>query len=324
MGALSAEAHPHGGESASLIGHGCQWQSDCASGRRALHARGSGRGRCRPLTACATLLLFLAAVRLAGGEAADDRKPKEKAVEWTRVESTPLRPPARQETGGAGSRVLVGTIVKSTEGVVLRRAGGKDEQVIEAPATGDEVYVGDQFEVGKASAVEMTFGENARIRIGENSIMRVVNKVVENAGAVVRTQRDMELQKGSARVRVKENVRTPSPVLIIAGSMVLTVGRTDAVLERREQESTIMVLRGGAEVVLRDAKSKLWSSGHMMLLNKREKLVVPAEIGQTLPRKEPMGDEEMVDARQRLAFTIEEAREQLPPAPTRDNELDGP
>ncbi len=269
-----------------------------------------------------SLILFAWLAQFSWAEQAG--KEKKDKVEWTRVESTPISRPDNGKSR-SGMRIQVGIVTRSTEGVVLRRtsADGR-EKVIRKLEAGNRIFVGDQFEVGKASAVEMTFGHNARLRVGENSIMRIVNKVVETRGAVVNTQRDLELKKGSARVRVKKSVRKPSPIIVIAGSMVLTVERSDTVVKRTEDKSEVMVLNGTADLILKDEGSRSWSGGSMIRVRRAEKILVPDKIGNKLPAKEKMKQAEIKMARGRLSFSIEDERRQLPPAPAHDKELDKP
>lgn len=245
-------------------------------------------------------------------------------TEWTRPDNSLLRKAPRKAAGTEAERVEVGLIKAVVGSVKLRRQGASGKEELTEVGQGDKVCAGDQLEVDTASAVEMSFGMNAVLRVGESSVLRVVDKVEIADGDVVSTRRDMELKSGMARVRVSENVRTPSPVLLVSGNVVMTLQKSDAVLRKDEVESTVMVLKGEADVNVKGGGNNVWGDEKSILIRKDYKITIPGKLEATLPKREKMEDDEVEQAKKLLTFSVDKAREELPPAPGKDGELDGP
>lgn len=274
------------------------------------------------------ILLLLAPALTAGEEEADAGEAAttaESGRDWTL--KGPI-PPARvpsERTDRNRARVEVGRVESLIGEVKVLRSSGQEEQEAILLKAGEKIFVGDQFEVGKASAVELVMGVNARLRLGSDSVMRILQKVERNgSNDEVTTQRDMELTRGSARVRVRKNLKTPSPILVVSGSLALTVDRSDAVVNRKSDLSSVVVLRGEAAVIMKKRGNRGWDSDRPVPVRRREVLDVPDRIGEDRPRPRRMSEDEFLKARKKIEFTIDREREALPPAPKPDPEMDGP
>lgn len=90
---------------------------------------------------------------------------------------------------------------------------------------GDKVYVGDTLTTDKNGMVEMFLGINARVLLGGHSRLRAVDMRAERSDERTATKRYMLLADGDFRARVRENVYTPSPLIVRAGSTVMEIGR---------------------------------------------------------------------------------------------------
>lgn len=193
---------------------------------------------------------------------------------------------------------------------------------------GDKLLVGDEVRVGIDSVAEVTLGLNARLRIGAGSVVRVLGKKkypkTDNNVEIVK--RDVELAHGSARVRVRKNELSPSPVLMISGDVQLMLNRADTKVERQSQskKSTVMVFGGQAEVKLKTRGETGLEETRTSTLGEGQKMLVPDGTLKTVPQPVPMDKQELRNARGDMAFTVEQRLRRRPPPPSHDNELDGP
>jgi len=282
---------------------------------------------CGPMPGFRLTPLFaalLAAFPLAGGEEKPDSSDRR---DWTR-RGPILEPPAASSTAPrrAGLQLEVGEIAAIVGTVRVRRREGEREMVLENLPVGERVFTGDQFEIGRVSAAEIALGGNARLRLGAETILRLLDRWEYAEGETRTVQRNLELERGSARVRVKRNEISPSPLLLIAGNAVLMIDRSDAILERSGTGAQIVVLRGETDVVLQttglEKERKITGS---VRLGRRQKLVLaePASIDR-LPRPGEISETEEKAAIGKLTFSIDQERETLPPAPRPDPEMQGP
>ena len=285
------------------------------------HRQGCLIGAVVPLAAGAGCRMALCAWLLltAGVCQAEDRDWRQKAP----IENT------ETPTGVTEKEVKVRELarVKEVSGLVnVRRNEAGGREMVRRVQPGDAAYVGDQFEVGMNSSLELIFGMNSRLKIGADSILRMVQKSVEKKSeAVTVSQSDLELKKGSARVRVRKNTRTPSPMLIVAGTARLTLNQTDAALFREEAASSrVVVLSGKADVVYSQTDPQGKLTENVVEVKERRALEVPDKADGKASVPEILEEEELRRIAAQLVFSIDREREALPPAPPRNRELDGP
>ncbi len=228
--------------------------------------------------------------------------------------------PRRFDTGVSGE---VGEICAVVGEVRVVRQSLEGQTRLERLQPGDKVMVGDQFDVGRASAVEMEFGLNARLRLGSESVLRVVGSKNGTADADgYHLRRDVRLAKGTARVRVKRNVLTPELVFLAAGDVALTLARTDTLVRQNPGGGgSILVLGGAADVQLAAGGA---GSGESVRIYRAQKLIVPGDLSNGLPRPQTMTAEEIANATGEFSFSIDQERQQLPPPPSGNREMDGP
>lgn len=261
-----------------------------------------------------------------GGEK-DPRQPEKPRRDWTR--KGPIREsslPAYEPQRATRSHIKVGEVTAIVGEVKVTRENPDGKARVISVQKGDHIYVGDQIGVGATAAaeLEMTLGLNARVRIGSNSIMKVKGIISRpRRKKVVATRRELELTQGSARVRVKKNTLTPSTVLLISGNVTIIFDRSDAVVKRANSESTLMVLKGEAELVLNDPDNRR-GGVRTIRVGKKEKITVPDNVRGELPRPEKMDPDEVEKTKRGFSFSIERERKKIPPRHKQDAELSGP
>lgn len=241
----------------------------------------------------------------------------------------PIDKPSAAETAAprqldAGINGEIGEICAVVGEVRVVRQSLEGQTRLERLQPGDKVMVGDQFDVGRASAVEMEFGLNARLRLGSESVLRVVGSQNGTADADgYHLRRDVRLAKGTARVRVKRNVLTPELVFLAAGDVALTLARTDTLVQQNAGGGgSILVLGGAADVQLAAGRSA--GAGESVRIYRAQKLIVPGDLSNGLPRPQTMTAEEIANATGEFSFSIDQERQQLPPPPSGNREMDGP
>jgi hypothetical protein len=236
--------------------------------------------------------------------------------DWTRPAPIPGETAPRAETFRVPGRVEVGEIA-AIDGPVRLERGGAEAGPLQV---GDAVLVGDLVEVGPGGALELTFGLNARLRLGESSRLRVQTLARSDEDAeVVRTERDMRLDRGTARVRVRLNTRTPSPVYLVTGEATFHFERCDAVVDLREEASSLTVLNGEARV----DRAVDGAAGARALHVEESQQVSLSKEGEDGAEIASMTPEELERIRGSVAFSVEEARAALPLRPVGRGESEG-
>ena len=291
-----------------------------AIGSRRFRSFGAVQSARRALPPLLALLASIFAARAPAGEEYRD---------WTRDAPIPGRGRSGADglpRGGTERHEQVGEVSTLEGPVALVRFVGGERAVETRPQIGDKVYVGDLFSVGGEGVLEVTLGHNARLRIGADSRVRVAGMTTTGDADddVVTTKRDVEIQKGSARVRVKKNVRTPAPVFVITGNAALLLQRSDAVVRTEKKRSTVMVLQGKADVMLKTYDAAGWEVGRTIPLEEKQKLTVDEGVGEEDLAPQAMDPVEIERARGALSFSVDEFRRRLPPPPPHSRELDGP
>ncbi|MBN2710946.1 MAG: FecR domain-containing protein [Planctomycetes bacterium] len=255
----------------------------------------------------------------------------EGTVRWTRPGPIPSAPGTKGTARGARLQVEVGEVVAITDVVNVLRENGDGVYEEKKLQVGDKVFVNDRINVGVSSSIEITLGINARLRVGPGSSMRIVDRTdiptSDNKG--VMTKRDVELTSGSARVRVRKNEISASPILLISGDVQIMLQRSDAVIERsrEESENTVMILRGKADVKMKTKGQGGWEESEIKSVEaekKPQKIVIPDGSLKSLPEATEVSDKEFDAVRNKLAFTIDEKLKRRPPPREKDDELDGP
>jgi len=240
--------------------------------------------------------------------------------DWTR-QGPILEPPAEAiYRRGVRDQIEVGEIAAIVGEVSLMRALGYKLEKFPQPMVGERIFVEDQLGVGKASAVEIVLGMNGRLRLGSDSILKILDLWEMSDGAVIAQQRNFQIEKGQARLRLRRNEQRPTPALVVAGKAVLLLGGGDAVVQREAEGGRIMVLNGEAEVVWLQEGSASRSS--RVRLGRRQLLVL-SEARAEQPAPAEMSEAEVMKAEESLRFSIDEERSRLPPAPKLDLEMEG-
>lgn len=247
---------------------------------------------------------------------------------WTRKGPIPQKP-VRRRSRRRRLQVEVGEVVAADKNARVKRVdfdGNEEEKMLQA---GDKVYVDDRIHVGGGSHMEITLGNNARIKVGPKSALRVLDKSEQplaNQGGVM-VRRDLELEEGSARLRVRENTLRPSPIVLVAGDVQVFLQRSDAAFERKSKDAkTVMLLRGLADLKMfpKGARSGQVLSRKVLALGKAQKIEIPSGEVKQMPEPVTMSRDEVSDIQTRLGFTIDQERPVRPAPPRPDVELDGP
>ncbi len=240
--------------------------------------------------------------------------------DWTR-QGPILEPPAEiVHRKGAGGQIEFGEIAALVGEVAIMRPLGHKIEKLQQPVVGEKIFVEDQLEVGKASAAEIVMGMNGRLRLGGETILKILDQWEMSDSAVIATQRNLQIERGMARVRLRRNEHRPVPALVVAGKAVLLLGRGDAVIQRDAAGGRIMVLNGEAEVVWRPEGGD--GRADRVRLRKRQQLVL-SDMRAELPAAMEMSEAELAKAEESLRFSIDEERVRLPPAPKLDLEMEG-
>lgn len=274
----------------------------------------------------AWLMLFCLGTTARSGE--EVASPEEDGRKWTLPGPIP-KPPEQAGASRLGqSMEVVGEFVAIDERSTVYRSDSDGRMVPRRLQVGDKLRVGDEIRVGPEAETEVTLGLNARLRIGENSVVRVLDKreypTGRDEGKV--TKRDMELAHGSARVRVRRNELQPSPVLMISGDVELSLDRSDTMIERQsaDKRSTVVVLNGKAEVRLKTRDEVGLGQTSSRTVTGGQKLQVPDGVLKSIPSPMELTTEDMKQAHGDMAFTVERQQRQRPPPPAYNEELDGP
>lgn len=241
-------------------------------------------------------------------------------------------------------RVQVGEVENLVGHATIRQNNSEKPRILKK---GDKIYVGDQIAVEYASAVEvapakkktppkndrkikpnveLTLGLNVRLRIGSDSILRIKSvRQYPVVNGVRKTKRSVELEKGTARVRVRENTRSPSPVeLIVSGTVTLLLNGSDAVATRDDSQATLRVLRGRALLQMKRGEPNDLRTVEKVQVASQEKVIILQKEIRKLPKPEKMSAAEFAKAKKKIIFSVDNVGLKRPPALPRDQELDQP
>ncbi len=228
--------------------------------------------------------------------------------DWTRPAPIPAESAPREGTFRVPGRVEVGEIAALEQPVRFERPGTEAARL----QVGDPMLVGDLVEVGPGGALELTFGLNVRLRLAENSRLRIQTLARSDEEAtVIRTERDMLLDRGTARVRVRLNTRTPSPVYLVTGEATFLFERCDAVVDLGEEASRLYVLNGQARVTPQQGGLRREQSLHVEE-NQELSFSKEGEEGYGIASMTP---EEATRIRGGVTFSVEAAQAALPLRP---------
>lgn len=221
-----------------------------------------------------------------------------------------------------------------------RRDGSEPakDQPFEVLRVGDTIQMGDTILTGRGSLLEILFGLNGRIHLGEESKIRLV-KISEVAGErQIIEKRRIILDQGTLRIRVRKNTARSSPVLVIGVGADIEIGRddlngtggVDVVIVRtlsspQGSNTTVIltVLNGKAGL---SRKATLDRDADSMVVERGRVLKIPADTALLPPVEElPLLTEEMMMKEAlRCAFSNESNNRGAAIPEQYSRELDGP
>lgn len=135
---------------------------------------------------------------------------------------------------------------------------------------GGKIYVGDEIETSANGSIEILIGLNDRVRLAGDTEIRINGSDVSakpSADLTITTHRtELLLRRGELRVRVRENVVTPTPVRIVAANMRLLLPRSDCLIRRIDtgpeggRKINLLLGWGRAELNVKIAGEKEWTA----------------------------------------------------------------
>jgi hypothetical protein len=196
---------------------------------------------------------------------------------------------------------------------------------------GDKVSIGNTLITGKNSSVELLLGSNARVRIDENSEINFAGLAINEKNGKTITLRKINLESGQVRARVRKNIITPSPVLLISVGYEIFIGKieysvkggVDILVSRADnnKEAVLKVLNGAAGVDR--GMSVGGKSLTEMKVGSKTKQVLP-EGDKEIPLGEKLSNKDVAQIKLANSFSNEKWKAKGIPPRIMDPELDGP
>lgn len=228
-------------------------------------------------------------------------------------------------------RLEVGEISAYTGPVTIRHSFTAIHGDLQA---GAKVFIGDEIETPANSSIELLLGNDVRVRLAGGTAIHLNNREVsekeEKDLKITTALTEILLRKGEIRVRVRENLITPTPVRVVAASMQLLLPRTDCLI-RREGEGpenmrqiAALVGWGRCTINVRIFGDKEWSPESAADLNAPGEVLIPELPEQSYQlRWEKIGQEAADQKLQKLPFSIDQLRQPTKEIPKSDPEMDG-
>lgn len=199
---------------------------------------------------------------------------------------------------------------------------------------GGKIFVGDEIATSGNGTIEIIFGVNVRIRLAGASMLRVADRTVstktEDGYERVTSTTEVLLRKGELRARVRENLVTPTPLLITAANMRLLLPRADVILRRNDtgiEEKRRMFLAmgwGRGEINVKNQGEKAWNPDLTVQASAPGGLDLP-EIPEStyVPHWQKINIEEAAGALRKLPFSVDGVAPSPGDVPRRDPQMDG-
>ncbi|MHC4870229.1 MAG: FecR family protein [Planctomycetota bacterium] len=228
-----------------------------------------------------------------------------------------------------GSKLEMGEVVAisgNKSWIMSDAAKGKRIEV----RVGDKIFMGSDLITDNATTVELLLGFNARLRLGKGTEIKMDNIVMNEDKDMSFTTRKIVLRKGTVRARVKQNIVTPTPVLVISASAEMSVGLPDLAVQggvdilvekdKSKKEAVVKVLNGSIKM---ERKGGMLSQNDETIVEKGLiQRVIP--VGNPLPESDHMAKLDMLKVMKNYAFTTESWGQINEPPTGYNNELDGP
>lgn len=201
---------------------------------------------------------------------------------------------------------------------------------------GSAIYVGDVITTEDDGSVEIVLGINVRIRLGENTAIKITNQHLEDKmkSGIERKSRRVEisLRYGEMRVRVRENLVTPAPVTVYAANLRVDLPRSDMIISRpklehegRDDFLDVALAWGRAVMNARVSGEKEWNKEIALKVVAPGVVAVPVEpaADYILKWKRDNTAQKAQDAVEKLPFSIDAIKQAPKDIPVQSPQMRG-
>lgn len=181
---------------------------------------------------------------------------------------------------------------------------------------GGKVFVGDEIETGSGGMIEITFGVNSRLHLPQNSSARIMGQsvkeeVVEGIARVTTTT-EVLLRRGALRCRVRENLVTPTPLVIIAANARFVLPRADFTISRDERQPEhlrrlpVFLAWGRGSINVKNSGESTWNPELAVDFSAPASATLPEMPEQNyLPKWERISPEVAAQAMEKIPFSAD-------------------